>query len=45
MLLRLFANFFSLFLLPLRLVRRARVLPPGGFILLTVDGAVPDIVA
>jgi protease-4 len=44
MLLRLLANFFRLFLLPLRLVRRARVLPRGGFVHLTLDGPVADIV-
>jgi protease-4 len=45
MLLRLIANFFALFLLPIRLLRRRRVIAPGGFVHVTIDGAVPDIVA
>ncbi len=45
MLFRLLANFFRCLLLPLRLLRRARVLKPGGFVHVTIDGPVPDIVA
>jgi protease-4 len=45
MLLRLLANALRLLLLPLRLWRRARVLPTGGFVHVTIDGAVADIVA
>ncbi|MGO8995838.1 MAG: signal peptide peptidase SppA [Polyangiaceae bacterium] len=45
MLLRLLANLFGFFFLPLRLVRRARVLSRGGFVHVTIDGSVPDIVA
>jgi protease-4 len=45
MLLRLFANFFRLFLLPLRLLRRARILSAGDFVHLTIDGPVADILA
>src|SRR5580658_7979666 len=45
MLLRLLANVFGLLFLPLRLMRRARVLSRGGFVHLTIDGAVPDVAA
>ncbi len=44
MLLRLFGNFFRFLFFPLLLVRRARVLPRGAFVHLTIDGAVADIV-
>jgi protease-4 len=44
MLLRLFGNFFRLLFLPVLLWRRARVLPHGAFVHLTIDGAVADIV-
>ena len=45
MLLRLLGNFFRLFLLPLRLMRRARVLPRGALVHVTLEGAVSDIAA
>jgi protease-4 len=44
MLIRLLRNFVRLLLLPLRLHRRARVLSPGDFVHLTIDGRVRDVV-
>ncbi|MDB4944808.1 MAG: Protease [Labilithrix sp.] len=45
MLLRLLGLLFDVLLLPLRWVKRARLVPPGTFITLTIDGAVVDALA
>jgi hypothetical protein len=44
MLVRLLANLLRVLLFPLRWTQRQRVLPPGGFVHVTVDGAVKDVV-
>ncbi|HEY2513441.1 MAG TPA: signal peptide peptidase SppA [Polyangiaceae bacterium] len=44
MVLRLLGNLLRLLLFPLRWLRRARVLPKGGFVHVTIDGAVKDVV-
>jgi protease-4 len=42
---RLIGLFFDLLLLPLRLYRRSRIIEPGAWLSITIDGAVVDVIA